>query len=44
MTQILAGQHPLSVDEALSFAALQCQIHYGNFEPEKHKPGFLKAK
>jgi hypothetical protein len=44
MSQIIAGQHPLTPDEALSFGALQCQIHYGNFDPEKHKTGFLKGK
>ena len=44
LSQIMAGQHPLSPDEAFTFGALQCQIHYGNFDPEKHKVGFLKGK
>ena len=24
------------------FAALQCQIEYGNYNPQVHKPDFLK--
>jgi len=24
------------------FAALQCQVQFGNHEPDRHKPGFLK--
>ena len=32
------------VDEAAAaqFGALQCQITFGNHEPDKHKPGFIK--
>jgi talin len=34
---ILAGKHPMTEDEALSYGALQCQILYGNFDPSKNK-------
>lgn len=38
---ILDGTHPVSRDEAVHLAALQCQATYGNFNEAKHKPGFL---
>ncbi len=40
----MADQHPLTLEEALAFAALQCQIHFGNYDPDKHKVGFLKGR
>ena len=38
---ILDGTHPVSRDEAVHLAALQCRATYGNFNEAKHKPGFL---
>eukprot|EP01119_Soliformovum_irregulare_P011517 TRINITY_DN2899_c0_g1_i3.p1 TRINITY_DN2899_c0_g1~~TRINITY_DN2899_c0_g1_i3.p1 ORF type:complete len:2521 (-),score=930.00 TRINITY_DN2899_c0_g1_i3:18-7580(-) len=32
---ILNGKHPCTLDEAISFAALQCQAVLGNFQPLK---------
>jgi len=40
--EIIAGNHPTSKDEAIDFGALQAQISVGNFNPDVHKPGFLK--
>ena len=33
--------HPCTREEAIQFAALQCQIQYGNYDEAKHKPGYL---
>ncbi|KAI3637909.1 hypothetical protein MIR68_004558 [Amoeboaphelidium protococcarum] len=41
---IVSGQHPCNMEEASQLAALQCQVQYGNHEPDKHKPGFIKLK
>ncbi|KXS11309.1 hypothetical protein M427DRAFT_505616, partial [Gonapodya prolifera JEL478] len=41
---ILQGKYPCNPDEAIQFAALQAQVQFGNYEPEKHKVGFLKMK
>lgn len=38
---IVEGAHPCTREEALQFAALQCQVAYGNHSEAKHKPGFL---
>ena len=38
---IIDGTHPCTRDEGVQFAALQCQIQYGNHNEAKHKPGFL---
>ena len=38
---IVDGAHPCTREEALQFAALQCQVAYGNYNEAKHKPGFL---
>ncbi|KAI9206533.1 uncharacterized protein BJ171DRAFT_498098 [Polychytrium aggregatum] len=38
---IISGKHPCTLQEAIQFGAIQCQIQYGNHEPDKHKPGFL---
>ena len=38
---IIDGTHPCTREEAVQFAALQCQIQYGNHNEAKHKPGFL---
>jgi len=39
---IVKGTHPCTLEEAAQFAALQCQVQYGNHEPDRHKPGFLQ--
>ena len=39
---IIEGVHPVNKEEATQFAALQCQIQYGNHNEAKHKGGFLK--
>ena len=41
---IIEGTHPCTRDEAVQFAAIQCQIQYGNHNKAKHKPGFLMLK
>ncbi|KAJ3335669.1 Talin-1 [Gonapodya sp. JEL0774] len=41
---ILQGKYPCTPDEAIQFAALQAQVQFGNFEPERHKAGFFKLK
>ncbi|KAJ3220116.1 Talin-1 [Dinochytrium kinnereticum] len=41
---ITSGKHPCTLEEAAQFAAIQCQVQFGNFEPDKHKPGFIKLK
>lgn len=38
---ILQGTHPVTKEEAVQFAALMCQILYGNHDPTKHKKGFI---
>lgn len=38
---IVRGQHPCTLDEAVTFAALTVQIDYGDHSAERHKPGFL---
>lgn len=39
---IVDGKHPCTFDEACQFAALQAQVQFGNHEPDKHKPGYMK--
>jgi talin len=39
---IIKGKYPCTSDEASQFAAIQFQIQYGNHDPSKHKPGFIK--
>ncbi|RKO99778.1 hypothetical protein CXG81DRAFT_4250, partial [Caulochytrium protostelioides] len=41
---IVNGNHPCTADEAAQFGAIQMQIQFGNHEPDKHKPGFVKMK
>ncbi|RWS15528.1 talin-1-like protein [Dinothrombium tinctorium] len=41
---IIAGTHPVTIDEASKFAGLQCQIQFGDNVENKHKPGFLDLK
>ena len=38
---IIDSTHPCTREEAIQFAALQCQVQYGNHNEAKHKPGFL---
>eukprot|EP00834_Sanchytrium_tribonematis_P001960 NODE_53_length_30760_cov_1.203712.p1 type:complete len:2138 gc:universal NODE_53_length_30760_cov_1.203712:1939-8352(+) len=42
--QILSEKHPCTFEEAIQFAAIQCQVQFGNNDPTKHKPGFLEVK
>eukprot|EP00003_Mantamonas_plastica_P030488 TRINITY_DN759_c0_g1_i5.p1 TRINITY_DN759_c0_g1~~TRINITY_DN759_c0_g1_i5.p1 ORF type:complete len:1776 (+),score=713.18 TRINITY_DN759_c0_g1_i5:304-5631(+) len=42
--QILADEHPTTLEEAINFAALQMQIQFGNHNPQVHKSGFIKVK
>ena len=39
---IIGGKIPCTLEEASQLAALQCQVQFGNHEPDKHKPGFIK--
>ena len=41
---IIAGSHPVTIEEAAQFAGLQSQIQFGDFVENKHKPGFLDLK
>ncbi|XP_065168829.1 talin-2-like isoform X5 [Atheta coriaria] len=41
---IVDGTHPVTADKAVEFAGIQCQIHFGNFNVAKHKPGLLDLK
>ncbi|XP_076439084.1 talin-1-like isoform X2 [Babylonia areolata] len=41
---ILNGTHPVSIDEAILFAGLQCQVQFGDHVESKHRPGFLDLK
>eukprot|EP00835_Amoeboradix_gromovi_P003275 NODE_210_length_14612_cov_0.470957.p1 type:complete len:2117 gc:universal NODE_210_length_14612_cov_0.470957:12713-6363(-) len=42
--QIITEKHPCTLEEAIQFAAIQCQVQTGNHDPNKHKPGFLELK
>ena len=41
---IIAGTHPVTIDQACQFAGIQCQIQFGNFDESKHKQGYLDLK
>ncbi|XP_039305998.1 talin-1 isoform X2 [Solenopsis invicta] len=41
---ILDGTHPITQEKACIFAGIQCQIQFGDYKEEKHKPGFLDLK
>ncbi|XP_060579795.1 talin-1-like isoform X4 [Ruditapes philippinarum] len=41
---ILNGTHPVSQDEAIMFAGIQCQIQFGDHDDHKHKPGLFENK
>ena len=36
------GTPPCTNKEAIKFAALQCQVQFGNHDKTKHKPSFLQ--
>ena len=38
---ILDGTHPVPLETAIQFAALQVQIQFGDHKEDKHKPGML---
>ncbi|KNC74224.1 hypothetical protein SARC_13223, partial [Sphaeroforma arctica JP610] len=41
---ILKAAHPCTADEALQFAALQCQVQLGDHNPDTHKAGIMDFK
>ncbi|CAG2163728.1 unnamed protein product [Oppiella nova] len=41
---IIAGTHPVTLEESCQFAGIQCQIQFGDYVESKHKPGFLDLK
>jgi len=41
-SKIVEGTLPVTKDEAVMFAALQTQIEHGNYNPARHKLGFLE--
>lgn len=41
---IIAGSHPVTIEEASQFAGLQSQIQFGDYIESKHKSGFLDLK
>nr|XP_037876909.1 talin-1 isoform X5 [Bombyx mori] len=38
---ILNLTHPVTEKEAIEFAGIQCQIHYGDYQEDRFKPGFI---
>ncbi|XP_062512011.1 talin-like [Corticium candelabrum] len=38
---IVDGTHPCTLEESIQFAALNCQIVFGNYDAVKHKPGYI---
>jgi talin len=41
---ILSGKLPCTAEEAAQFGGISMQIKFGNHDPSKHKPGFIKLK
>lgn len=41
---ILDGTHPVTQEKACEFAGIQVHIQFGDFNDNKHKPGFLDLK
>ena len=39
---ILKGAHPISMEYAIQFAGMQCQIQFNDHVETKHKPGFIE--
>ncbi|KAL5104483.1 Talin-1 [Taenia crassiceps] len=41
---ILNGTYPVTLEEAVTLAALQCQVELGNYNPNKYRTGYLDLK
>ncbi|XP_064644928.1 talin-1-like isoform X16 [Lineus longissimus] len=41
---ILNGTHPVTMEEAVLFGGIQCQVQFGDHVEHKHKTGFLDLK
>merc|ERR1711944_486 len=41
---ILNGTHPVNLENAVNFAALQCQVQFGDHKESTHKAGFIDLK
>ncbi|XP_044738316.1 talin-1 isoform X2 [Chrysoperla carnea] len=41
---ILDGTHPVTQDKACEFAGIQAQIQFGDYNENRHRPGFLDLK
>ena len=41
---VVTGKIPTTAEEAIQFGGIILQIKFGNHDPEKHKPGFVKLK
>ncbi|XP_023248015.1 talin-2 [Copidosoma floridanum] len=41
---ILDGTHPVTQSQACFFSGIQCQVQFGDYNEEKHKPGFLDLR
>ena len=39
---ILDGTHPVTLENAVAFAALQVQIQFGDHKEASHRPGLLE--
>ncbi|KAH9637813.1 hypothetical protein HF086_017591 [Spodoptera exigua] len=39
---ILKGTHPVTEQEAIKFAGIQCQVQLGDYQEKKHKTGFIE--
>jgi talin len=39
---ILDGTHPVTQEKACEFAGIQCHIQFGDYNENKHRPGFLE--
>ena len=39
---IIKGQYPVSEKDAITFAALQCQVQLGSHDEKKHKSGYIE--
>ena len=39
---VIKATHPRNLDEAVQFAAMQCQVQLGDHNPQTHVPGSLE--